>query len=58
MFGTPFVLFSGALVFHDVGNDFMIEACPASSFSVKSGIGVEVTAGLFKFAVRVGSGII
>ena len=43
-FWTALGLFAGALVFSHIGNDRVVEACPAGSFGVKSGIGIEVAA--------------
>jgi hypothetical protein len=42
--GAAFGAFTRPLVCRDVRNDFVVEARPASSFGIESGIGIEVTA--------------
>ncbi len=43
-FASAFGTLTGTRVFHDVGNELVIEACPASRFGVKGSIGIEVAA--------------
>jgi hypothetical protein len=43
-FASAFVLFAGTFVFHNVGNDMVVETRPASGFGVKGSIGIEVAA--------------
>lgn len=43
-FGFAFGFFAGAPIFHDVGNDLVVEACPAGGFDIKGRVSIEVAA--------------